>query len=92
LVNEIWLSAHTGEGVSLLLDAITEYLSLLHMRCKLSLPASNGKLRAALYEKSLIKAEDINDDGSFELELELSPADFGWLEKQDDINEIKRLK
>lgn len=92
LVNEIWLSAHTGEGVSLLLDAITEYLSLLHMRCKLSLPASNGKLRAALYEKSLIKAEDINDDGSFELELELSPADFGWLEKQDDINEIRRLK
>jgi len=92
LVNEIWLSAHTGEGVSLLLDAITEYLSLLHMRCKLGLPASNGKLRAALYERSLIKAEAINDDGSFELELELSPADFGWLEKQDDINEIKRLK
>jgi GTP-binding protein HflX len=92
LVNEIWLSAHTGEGVGMLLDAITEYLSLLHMRCQLSLPASNGKLRAALYEKSLVKTEDVNDDGSFELELDLSPADFGWLEKQDYINQIKRLK
>ncbi|MBL4671280.1 MAG: hypothetical protein JKX81_03390, partial [Arenicella sp.] len=51
---------------------------------------SNGKLRAAVYEKSLVKTEDINDDGSFKLELELSEADFGWLEKQDDINEIKR--
>lgn len=91
LVNAIWLSAHTGEGIDLLLDAITEYLSLLHMRCRVDLPAGNGKLRAALYQKSLVKTESINDDGSFDLELELSPADFGWLEKQDDINAIKRL-
>ncbi len=91
LVNAIWLSAHTGEGIDLLLDAITEYLSLLHMRCRVDLPAGNGKLRAALYQKSLVKTESINDDGSFDIELELSPADFGWLEKQDDINAIKRL-
>lgn len=91
LVNEIWLSAHTGQGVNLLLDAITEYLSLLHMRCRVDLPARNGKLRAALYQKNLVKIESINDDGSFDLELELSPADFGWLKKQDDINAIKRL-
>ena len=90
LVNEIWLSAHTGEGVELLLDAIAEYLSLLHTRCQISLPASNGKLRAALYQKSVVKTESINEDGSFELELDLSPADFGWLEKQDDIDAINQ--
>jgi GTP-binding protein HflX len=90
LVNEIWLSAHTGQGVDMLLDAITEYLSLLHTRCQISLPARNGKLRAALYQKSLVKTENVNEDGSFELELDLSPADLGWLEKQDDINVIKR--
>jgi len=91
LVSAIWLSAHTGEGVDTLLEAITEYLSLLHTRCEVSLPASNGKLRAALYQKSVVKAESVNDDGSFELELELSPADFGWLKKQDDINAIKQV-
>jgi GTP-binding protein HflX len=91
LVSQIWLSAHTGEGIDMLLDAITEYLSFLHMRCQISLPAGNGKLRAALYEKSVVKTEGINDDGSFELELELSPADFGWLQQQHDINAIKRL-
>ena len=91
LVNAVWLSAHTGEGVDLLLEAITEYLSLLHTRCQISLPASNGKLRAALYQKSVVKTENVNDDGSFDLELELSPADFGWLEKQKDINAIKQL-
>ncbi len=91
LVTAIWLSAHTGEGVNSLLEAITEYLSLLHTRCQISLPARNGKLRAALYQKSVVKTESVNDDGSFELELELSPADFGWLKKQDDINAIKRI-
>jgi len=91
LVTDIWLSAHTGEGVDMLLEAITDYLSLLHTRCQISLPASNGKLRAALYQKSVVKTENINDDGSFELQLELSSADFGWLKKQDDINAIKRV-
>ncbi len=91
LVTDVWLSAHTGEGVDLLLDAITEHLSLLHTRCQLTLPASNGKLRAALYQKSVIKQELVNDDGSFSLTLELSPADLGWLKKQNDITEIKQL-
>ena len=91
LVTAIWLSAHTGEGVDMLLNAIKEYLSLMHTRCQISLPASNGKLRAALYQKSVVKTETINDDGSFELHLELSPADFGWLKKQSDINVIKRV-
>lgn len=89
LVEAVWLSAHTGEGVDLLLQGITEHLSLLHTHCKISLPSSNGKLRANLYEKNMVKSETISDDGSFELELELSPADLGWLKKQDNINNIE---
>ena len=90
LVEAVWLSAHTGDGIELLLDGIGEHLSLLHTRCRISLPASNGKLRARLYEKSLVKTEIIADDGAFELELELSPADFGWLEKQENVNSINK--
>ncbi len=91
LVTAVWLSAHSGAGVDLLLDAIAQRLSLLHTRCRIDLPASNGKLRASLYSKSIVKQESIADDGSFSLELELSPADFGWLEKQNDIIAIKRM-
>jgi GTP-binding protein HflX len=91
LVTAVWLSAHSGAGVDLLLDAIAQRLSLLHTRCKIDLPASNGKLRASLYSKSVVKQESIADDGSFSLELELSPADFGWLEKQSDIIAIERM-
>lgn len=91
LVDRVWMSAHSGEGVELLLQAIKEHLSLLHTRCKISLPASNGRLRATLYEKSIVKSELIADDGSFCLELELSPADLGWLKKQEGITELQSL-
>lgn len=91
LVDCVWLSAHTGAGVDLLLDAIAEHLSRLHTRCRVDLPAANGKLRASLYQKHVVKTEAINDDGSFSLELELSPADFGWLQKQQGIDALERL-
>jgi len=91
LVEAVWLSAHTGEGVDLLLAGIAEHLSKRHTRYRISLQARNGKLRASLYQKSVVRTESINDDGSFSLELELSPADFGWLEKQADIGSLERL-
>jgi len=91
LVDRVWLSAHSGEGVDLLLSAIGERLSLMHTRCRIALPASNGKLRARLYQKSLVKQENINDDGSFALELELSSADLGWLKKQNNVTALETL-
>ena len=91
LVSQVWVSAHTGAGIALLLPAISERLSLHHTRCRVDLPASNAKLRANLYEKSVVKQEIIADDGSFCLELELSPADYGWLQKQHDVNAIERI-
>jgi GTP-binding protein HflX len=91
LVEAVWLSAHSGAGVPELRKAISERLSILHTRCRINLPASNGKLRANLYQKSIVKQETIADDGSFNLELELSAADLGWLKKQRDINAIERM-
>ena len=91
LVDRVWCSAHTCEGIDLLLSAIAEHLSKLHTSCVVSLPAANGKLRAELYQKNVVKQESINDDGSFDLECDMSPADFGWLEKQPNINAIERL-
>ena len=84
----MWVSAQSGEGVDLLLNAIAEHLSCLHLSFAVVLPANNGKLRAALYEKNLVRQEAISDSGEFELDLELSPADIGWLKKQDNIQSI----
>lgn len=91
VVERVWCSAKTGEGIELLLDAIAEHLGKLHTRCSVVLPARNGKLRAELYQKSVVKTELVGEDGSFYLECDMSPADLGWLEKQPNISDIKRL-
>ncbi len=91
LITSVWVSAHSGEGVDLMLDAITQHLSLQHLALSVILPASNGKLRAILYQKNLVRQETISEMGDFELDLELSPADFGWLKKQTNIQSIKSL-
>ncbi len=90
-IERVWCSAKTGEGVDLLLGAIAEHLGKLHIRCEIVLPANNGKLRAVLYQKNVVKTESVDDMGGFHLECDLSPADMGWLKKQPNINDIKRL-
>ena len=77
----IWLSAHTGEGVNLLLEAITEHLSSNFKSFKVTLTPKDARLRAILFEKDLIQHEIITEEGSFLLELRLSQSDIGWLQK-----------
>ncbi len=91
LIDRVWCSAHSGEGVDLLLQAITEHLSRLHTRCRIVLPTSNGKLRAQLYRKSVVKSESVHEDGSFSLDCDMSPADMGWLKKQPNVDVIELL-
>ena len=91
LISAVWVSAQTGAGVDLLLQAISRHLSRQHLTFSVVLPASNGKLRATLYQKNLVRQENISEAGDFEINLELSPADLGWLEKQSNIQSIKPL-
>lgn len=90
-VEKVWLSAQTGEGIELLLDAIAEKLGNNRKRYRINLPPSSGKLRADLYRKATIRNESILEDGTFCMELELSNADFGWLKKQNDVILIENL-
>jgi len=91
LVTRVWPSAQTGEGVDLLLGAIEKHMMQAHSRYMLELPPSQSKLRSVLYNRHLVKNEQIDDAGVSKLELELSPADVGWLKKQSNAN-IYELK
>jgi GTP-binding protein HflX len=86
LVNRVWLSAQTGEGVDELLAAIEQHMMQAHLRYAVELPPSESKLRAMLYSRNLVKNEQISDEGLSQLELQLSPADLGWLKKQPSAN------
>jgi len=77
----VWVSAHTGEGLDLLLLAIQEQLSRDFQTFHLSLPPKAAQLRAKLFAKELILHETITEQGYFSLRLRLSPSDIGWLKK-----------
>ena len=75
-VTRVWLSAGTGVGLDLLLTAIAEHVGAgwLHRRVRLT-PAEGG-LRAWLFNHAQILAEAHTDQGGWDLEVRLAPADL----------------
>lgn len=72
----VWVSAHSGAGIDLLLGAIGELLGEDFVSPKLTLQPGQGKLRARLYSLGVVQAETIDEAGNMELELHMPRADF----------------
>jgi GTP-binding protein HflX len=72
----VWISAHTGEGVDLLLSAIGELLGHDVVERTLRLTPQQGRLRARLYEKGAVSHEKIDADGLVCLDVRLPRQDL----------------
>ena len=70
-VDRLWLSAHTGEGVDRLLEALHAQLGSDLHHCVLILPPHAGKARAQLFEAGAVLAQRQLEDGSIEIEVSL---------------------
>lgn len=79
----VWLSAQTGEGIPLLLQALTERLSGEIAHYELRLPPEAGRLRSRFYQLQAIEYEEMDKDGSFMLEVKLPVVDWQRLCKQE---------
>lgn len=81
----VWLSAHTGEGLALLHEAMEQALSpgSLDIRCRL-LPQA-GRLRARLYEVGAVTAEHRDQDGASILELRIGRGDWERLTRAEGM-------
>jgi len=86
MVNRIWLSAATGEGIDLLMQALEEYYQRFRQCYHLVLPVGAGKLRAAIYNRLQVESEQIQSDGSYLLELWLDDRELAWLKNQPEIS------
>jgi GTP-binding protein HflX len=83
--SRVWLSAETGEGADLLLEAISEYLFQDKVRGVVRLDVSQARLRALLYEAGQINDEQALDDGGWEIEVELVQRDFDQLHRTEGL-------
>ena len=78
----VWLSAVTGEGVELLLQAVSELVGQDMVNEELELSPDQGGLRAALYRLGAVESEDYADDGTALLQVRLPRADWNRLMKK----------
>lgn len=81
----IWLSAQTGEGLNLLLEAVTQRLPGVQLHKYLQLQPNQGALRAALYSHKAVVSENIDAQGMINLEVKLAESDFLRLLKSSGL-------
>ena len=78
----VWLSAATGAGTGLLLQAVSELVGEDMVTEELELEPCQGGLRAALYRLGAVEAEDYGEDGTAHLSVRLPRADWNRLMKK----------
>ncbi|MDX7999911.1 GTPase HflX [Xenorhabdus sp. Reich] len=79
----VWLSAQTGEGIPLLLQALTERLSGEIAHYELRLPPEAGRLRSRFYQLQSIEREWVEEDGLVGIEIRMPMVDWRRLCKQE---------
>ncbi len=72
----VWLSAQTGAGLPLLLQALDEHLASEQFCATLRLTAGQARLRARLFALHAINNEQFNDDGSQRISIRLANKDW----------------
>jgi GTP-binding protein HflX len=77
----VWVSANTGEGVDLLREALAERLTEDLVRGWLRISASDGRIRAQLYELGAVVSESREENGGSLLEISLSRRYFNQILK-----------
>jgi len=73
---KIWVSAKTGVGMDLLLEAIGELLGGKMADEVLLIAPNQAKLRSQLYEQGYIEEEQINEEGLYQLRVRMPAQDL----------------
>lgn len=81
----VWLSATTGQGIPLLLDAIGDRLRRRTLHGVMHLEPSQGRQRARLFELGAVLDETAGDDGGWTLELRLTERDLRRFLKAENL-------
>ncbi|MBT4520375.1 MAG: GTPase HflX [Halieaceae bacterium] len=80
--SRVWLSATTGAGTELLLQAIEELIGLDMITEHLTIEPDQGRLRSALYQMGAVNAEEFDEQGVARLSVRLPRADWDRLMTQ----------
>lgn len=82
IAKAVWLSAKTGEGINLLLEAIAERLDQTKCRYILKMPPDAGKARAKLYELGAVIDENPLPEGGWAIEITIAKGRWETLSQE----------
>jgi len=82
----VWLSATTGEGIPLLLDAIGERLRRKTVHGVIRLQAAQGRQRAKLFEIGAVLNEEACENGGWNIELKMAEKDLRRFLKSENLS------
>ena len=80
--DRVYVSAHSGQGLDLLKQAVHECLMGQIQKFDLKLQPAYGKLRNQLYALNVIQAEQYDDEGQLHLQVSMAPHKLEQLIKQ----------
>lgn len=72
----VWVSAQTGAGMDLLLEALSELLQQDLVMETIHVLPEHAKLRARFYAKNAVQSESQCEDGSCDLDIRISNVDL----------------
>ena len=81
-----WLSATTGDGIPLLLDAIGERLRRKTVHGVMRLEAAQGRQRAKLFDIGAVLNEEACENGGWYIELKMAEKDLRRFLKREKLN------
>ena len=88
----VWLSAQKNIGTDELIDVLKDRFFSETARYTLSLCASEGQIRALLYDQGAIEEEVYEDNGDIALKLRLSPTLLKRLSRKYGVAETRFIK
>jgi GTP-binding protein HflX len=77
---KVWVSAHTGEGLDLLVDAMGEILADELVETQITLQPHEGNIRAKLFALGAVVHEDTDHDGQIRMDLRIDQSDLTRLQ------------
>ena len=87
----VWISARTGEGLDLLLQAVASHFKGRFHQLTVRLPPEAGKMRAALYALGEVLSEDFDEQGHALLKIRLTEAQKQALTRMPDVEIVRSV-
>jgi GTP-binding protein HflX len=84
IITRVWVSARTGKGMDLLVQAIDEHFSRMRFRQTITIPVEAGGLRGKIFQRFSVLNEEMDEAGNWSMVIEGDPSDLAWLNEEMD--------